>query len=865
METLEVHSKDFLVKWVHASDNCSIVWQVKPLKKSINFGIYRKNDQLNLLDRNGLDETSENHVEIPTGNSSTDAIGSTFASPDQVSPNKLSRLRSRSVASVNQITELNVYKTKSRSATFSSNLNNSDLILVKNYYKLNPGELVRGTFDVRRGGMIAFIFDNSFSKTISKKVLFSSKIVGKIEASPSNSTNSVPLSFTSSAKPPTFNETPEDNSNNIMRPKNGELMQSVLLKKRRKKLQGYVKRFFILNFKYGTLSYFKNNDNKLRGQMPIIHSIISANSKTREIFIDSGMEVWDLKTLNDKDFDAWVNAFNLVKRNQTRDNEPDAVKENFDGFDGSYKTGLEEVYDGLNLLLIGFHSLTNRQLEDRLRSITENAKFSLDSLKSNHEITSIASNTEFYDAHENFDGFGVVLVENSTADKRSDEEYDGEDGELDSSSTESDGESEELPAPTASVYDYKADTKESGSGGADSTLFPLPLDPVKRHCDIPVCDHYPPSLISFVRKNVGKDLSSLSMPVDMNEPITILQRYAEILEYCDMIDNAIQGKYPDDSGEKILRIAAFAASYLSSIRIKVRSSRKPFNPLLGETFELVREDKGFRLISEKVSHRPPVFALFAESADWTLSFSPAPSQKFWGKTSEIYTKGILKLTIRSTGEVFTWSQPTCVLKNIIAGEKYTEPAASVTVKSSSGQKAVVEFSKGGMFSGRSEEFSIKAYDGSKKVLPYTVTGNWTESMTLKTNSTEKTIWTAGELLPNSGKKFGFTSFAGSLNKITSIEEDKLPPTDSRLRPDMQSYEKGDIAAAERLKQELEVHQRRRRKELEDSNESYSPLFFEQVGGDSSQPDSGEWVYKCGDYSYWNRRKRQDWSGVQPLW
>lgn len=857
METLEVHSKDFLVKWVRAPDNCSIVWQIKPLKKSINFGIYRKKEQ----NFDKLDNNDSAHTESSSGIATTEWNARMYALDEPPSVHS-SRLRSASVASVNKITELNVFKTKSRSSTFSSNLSSSDLDLVKNYYKLVSGELVRGKFEVTNGGMFAFIFDNSFSKTISKKVLFSSSIVGGNE--------SLSLKMNSNSRlangpiESTTNE-PGDMSNNILHPKNGELMQSVLLKKRRKKLQGYVKRFFILNFKYGTLSYFKTNDNKLRGQMPIIHSIISANSKTREIFIDSGMEVWDLKTLNNKDFDSWVNAFNAVKKSHQSGTEFHPAKESKNNVDhgNNHMSHLEEVHNELVKLLHDVKVMTKEQFEEEVRDLAAQVKRILDDTENGYDISSIVSNNEFYDAHENIDEIGVVLVDSLT-DKKS-EEDDGDDvdeGSAISTSSDSDADSEDLPAPTASIHDSKV---ESGLDNADSTLYPLPMDSIDRDCEIPVCDHVPPSLLSFVRKNVGKDLSALSMPVDMNEPITILQRYAEILEYCDLVDNALQGKYPEDSGELILRIAAFAASYLSCMRKKIRSSRKPFNPMLGETFELVREDKGFRLLSEKVSHRPPVFALYVEARDWTLSFSPAPSQKFWGKTSEIYTKGVLKLTIRSSGEVYTWSQPTCVLKNIIAGEKYTEPSEAITIKSSSGQRAVVEFSKGGMFSGRSEDLIIKAYDGKKNVLPYTVSGTWTESMTLKTTTTEKTIWTAGKLLANCEKKFGFTEFAGSLNKITSIEEGNLPPTDSRLRPDMRSYEMGNIDEAERLKKQLEEEQRARRKITEESNQSYCPLFFEKVGGSPDQPDSGEWVYRTGGDSYWNRRKRQDWHGVQALW
>ena len=58
----------------------------------------------------------------------------------------------------------------------------------------------------------------------------------------------------------------------------------------------------------------------------------------------------------------------------------------------------------------------------------------------------------------------------------------------------------------------------------DDNLYPLPHDPVSRSSDIPICTHTPPSILSFVRKNVGKDLSTIAMPVTYNEPTTAFTR-----------------------------------------------------------------------------------------------------------------------------------------------------------------------------------------------------------------------------------------------------------------------------------------------------------------------------------------------------
>lgn len=834
METLEVHSKDYLVKWVTAPDNCVIDWQARPLKKSINLSIYI---------RRGDDDGSLSTVDASSG-----AIG-----PDDDSESAIDapvqRKRSESMASVNQISDSSMFKTKSRSSTLSSLVSSSNLSLVKDYHKLIANELIHGKFDVQKGGTYAFVFDNSFSKTIGKKVLFSLETVlrdnGSSEVTKKESKPAAPSAAAA----------------NVMRPKNGQFLQSILLKKRRKKLQGFVKRLFVLNFKYGTLSYSQPNESTIRGQMPIRDSIVSANAAKRELIVDSGVEVWHLKALNDEDFSAWVDAFNAVKKDSSKQ-----LPVSTDGETASNTHAMTELR-AVHQLLDDMRTRANDPvLKQDLSRVYEKVDDLLAHLLElqTGDIGSLFSHG-FVDAQDDVENqSSVVLLQeertpqaapwiHGTREASRDSLFDvaEEDEDLD------DDDSLSSVEDTTQLKDV-VEEDEVGDNG-DDELYPLPLEPVERDTSIPRCDHEPPSIISFVRKNVGKDMSTIVMPVDVNEPLTILQRYAEMFEYGNLLNNALA--VPNDSGEKILRVAAFAVSYLSSMRAKERNIRKPFNPLLGETFELVREDMGFRMIVEKVCHRPPVFALHAESKDWTFSFSPAPAQKFWGKSFVVSTKGNSKLTFKKSNETFTWSQPESLIKNLFAGEKYSEPSSSITVKSSYGQRAVVEFAKGGMFSGRSEAVNIKAYNSSKKELAYNVHGTWTESLTLKTNSTEKLIWECGELLPP--KHYGYTDFAATLNKVTAIEKDKLAPTDSRLRPDMRVYEKGDIPEAERLKNELEENQRTRRKQLEESNKEHTPRFFRHVGG--STPDSGEWEYITGENSYWNCRKKQDWGDLVKLW
>ena len=122
------------------------------------------------------------------------------------------------------------------------------------------------------------------------------------------------------------------------------------------------------------------------------------------------------------------------------------------------------------------------------------------------------------------------------------------------------------------------------------------------------------SLWSLLRKNIGKDLSKISMPVTINEPLNLLQRLCEELEYCELLDMA--AAMIDDPCQRMLMMAAFAISSYSSSYYRV--GHKPFNPLLGETYECVRDDKGFRFIGEQVSHHPPISACHADSKNYVF-------------------------------------------------------------------------------------------------------------------------------------------------------------------------------------------------------------------------------------------------------
>ena len=88
------------------------------------------------------------------------------------------------------------------------------------------------------------------------------------------------------------------------------------------------------------------------------------------------------------------------------------------------------------------------------------------------------------------------------------------------------------------------------------------------------------NLWSHLKNCIGKELSKISMPVQWNEPLSFLQRLSEYMNYGYLLNTAASSK---DAEIRLQWVATFAVSALAS---NLERMGKPFNPLLGETFEL---------------------------------------------------------------------------------------------------------------------------------------------------------------------------------------------------------------------------------------------------------------------------------------
>ncbi|CAH1139253.1 unnamed protein product [Phyllotreta striolata] len=357
------------------------------------------------------------------------------------------------------------------------------------------------------------------------------------------------------------------------------------------------------------------------------------------------------------------------------------------------------------------------------------------------------------------------------------------------------------------------------------------------------------SLWNLLSRNIGKDLSQISMPVTLNEPLNVLQRLCEELEYSELLDRAAS---IDDPYERMVEVAAFAvSSYASTLS---RAGNKPFNPLLGETYECIREDKGFRFISEQVSHHPPVSACYAESPNFTFWQDARVKTKFWGKSMEFQPLGCVNLLLPKTGDLYTWNKVTTCVHNLFSGQRWVDQYGELRI--SNGRiTCKLTFAKASNWSSKRHEIVGAVYDEAGQPV-HKLFGKWSESLYCGVAPSARCIWRAGTLPPNQELFYGFTRFAIELNEL-GPDSQCLPPTDTRFRPDQRALEEGDLNTAETLKLQLESMQRDRRKRREELNLGYEPRWFS-----CSQDDT--WQYNG---KYWDMRKNPGFANLQfeSLW
>uniref|UniRef100_A0AAZ3PLF6 Oxysterol-binding protein n=1 Tax=Oncorhynchus tshawytscha TaxID=74940 RepID=A0AAZ3PLF6_ONCTS len=401
------------------------------------------------------------------------------------------------------------------------------------------------------------------------------------------------------------------------------------------------------------------------------------------------------------------------------------------------------------------------------------------------------------------------------------------------------------------------------------------LQPLRRRrSHIPDKPNYSLNLWSIMKNCIGKELSKIPMPVNFNEPLSMLQRLTEDLEYHELLDKAARC---ESSLEQLCLVAAFSVSSYSTT---VHRTAKPFNPLLGETYELDRlDDLGYRSLCEQVSHHPPAAAHHVISQrGWTLWQQITISSKFRGKYLSIMPLGAIHLQFHSSENHYVWRKVISTVHNIIVGKLWIDQSGDIEiVNHRTKETCQLKFSPYSYFSRDVPRKVTGVVSDSGGQAHYILSGTWDDKIesskivqsskggsgsegkqkTVYQTLSPKLLWKKYPLPDNAENMYFFSSLALTLNE----PEDGVGLTDSRLRPDQRLMEAGRWDEANSEKQRLEEKQRavRRRREAEATDALDN-------GKTSRKPESPEaWskALKLSDACV--SSPGREYEGFQPQW
>ena len=146
-------------------------------------------------------------------------------------------------------------------------------------------------------------------------------------------------------------------------------------------------------------------------------------------------------------------------------------------------------------------------------------------------------------------------------------------------------------------------------------------------------------LLQLITKNglsMGMDLSKVALPTFILEPRSLLEKLSDTMVHPEILTAIPQQPTPE---ARMLKVVQW---YLSAYHVRPKGTKKPFNPVLGETFSATFAaaastgcTNNILWVSQQVSHHPPVSAFYARDDLGTIVVQGcfAPKSKFLGNSA----------------------------------------------------------------------------------------------------------------------------------------------------------------------------------------------------------------------------------------
>ncbi|XP_005742301.1 oxysterol-binding protein-related protein 11 [Pundamilia nyererei] len=337
---------------------------------------------------------------------------------------------------------------------------------------------------------------------------------------------------------------------------------------------------------------------------------------------------------------------------------------------------------------------------------------------------------------------------------------------------------------------------------------------------------------------LGMDLTRVVLPTFILEKRSLLEMYADFMSHPDLFVTITDGSSPED------RMVRFVEYYLTSFHEgrKGAIAKKPYNPIIGETFHCSwkvpkrpdaskepsqgspdptassQDSYQVRFVAEQVSHHPPVSGFYAECQErrmcvnthvWTKS-------KFMGMSIGVSMVGEGCLYLLEHDEEYTFTLP-CAYARSILTVPWVELGGKVTINcAKSGYSAVITFQTKPFYGGKLHKVTAEVKHNSTNAVVCRVQGEW--------NGVLEFSFTNGEM-----RVVDVTRLPVTKKHVRPVE--KQGPTESRRlwQHVTEALRQKDVEKATEHKTVLEERQRTEERHRVETETPWRTRYFDREG------------------------------------
>ncbi|XP_076462615.1 oxysterol-binding protein-related protein 9-like [Babylonia areolata] len=345
-------------------------------------------------------------------------------------------------------------------------------------------------------------------------------------------------------------------------------------------------------------------------------------------------------------------------------------------------------------------------------------------------------------------------------------------------------------------------------------------------------------LLSQVR--IGMDLTKVVLPTFILERRSLLEMYADFFAHPDFFCKIADMPTPRERMVQVVRwyLSAFHAGRPSQI------AKKPYNPILGETFQCywtlpdapecneangegpVPEASKEKLcfVAEQVSHHPPISAFYAEHHNKKIALDGYiwTKSKFLGLSIGVHMIGQAVISVIDHEEEYFFTFPNAYGRSILT-VPWVELGGKVQVScAKTAYSASIEFHTKPFYGGKKNRITAQIFEPSEKKPFISIEGEWNGAMYAKHSSGMNEMFVDTKCLPIHKKR------------VRPLEQQGEYESRRLWREVTRQLKVKDVEGATEHKQALEQRQREEAKQRKEAGVKWETKYFHEEGE--------HWVY-----------------------